>query len=219
MPRPLLIFPLGSTEQHGPHLPLETDTIIIEAVVTGVVHQLASTHIHVAPTMAVTASDEHRGFPGTLSIGTEATTAAIVSMCRSARKWTCGVVIANGHGGNHDALANATGALAHEGIAHRVWNLPAYAGGDSHAGHTETSLMLHIAPQLVRTASIERGNTAPVKELIEPMRTGGVAAVSGNGILGDPTTATADHGAQVLEMYITSLHRAVTESLREWSGR
>jgi creatinine amidohydrolase len=217
MSRPLLILPLGSTEQHGPHLPVETDTIIIDAVVAQCAKN-ESPDIHIAPTMNVTASDEHLGFPGTLSIGTEATTSAVVALCRSASNWARGVLIVNGHGGNHDALVATSSALTFEGVAHRVWNLPAYNGADMHAGHTETSLMLHIAPHLVNREAIEPGNTSSASELIATMRSGGVHSVSANGVLGDPTTATAEHGAQVLRFYTQSLNSAIAQCLNDWTA-
>jgi creatinine amidohydrolase len=217
MSRPLLILPLGSTEQHGPHLPIETDSIIVDAVVAQCVDS-TSADVHIAPTMNVTASDEHLGFPGTLSIGTEATTAAVVALCRAAFEWTRGVLIVNGHGGNHDALVATSSALTFEGVAHRIWNLPAYNGADMHAGHTETSLMLHIAPTLVRRDAIEPGNTSSASELIESMRSGGVRSVSANGVLGDPTTATAEHGAQVLRLYAQSLESAIAQCLNDWNA-
>ena len=68
------------------------------------------------------------------------------------------------------------------------------AGGDAHAGHTETSVMLHISPNDVLTDRWLTGNRAPLPELLPSMRRGGVAAVSPVGVLGDPTTATAGEG-------------------------
>ena len=70
----ILLLPLGSYEQHGPHLPFDTDTIIIDSVVTHVIRdtQIDANTFVVAPTIAISASDEHAGFPGTLSTGTDA---------------------------------------------------------------------------------------------------------------------------------------------------
>ncbi|MFN5650364.1 MAG: creatininase family protein, partial [Actinomycetes bacterium] len=96
----LVVVPLGSWEQHGPHLPPDTDSVIISAVVAAAAGGREG--ITVAPTLGITASDEHAGFGGTLSIGTEATAAAVVAIARSA-SWASGVLFANGHGGNADA--------------------------------------------------------------------------------------------------------------------
>ena len=202
----IVLLLLGAFEQHGPHLPLHTDTIIIEAVVHNAL-KLCPTiaeRFVVAPTLAITASDEHAGFEGSLSTGTTALVDSVVAICRSA-SWALGVCIVNGHGGNADALSRITAALQHEKISHNVWSLPAYEGGDMHAGHTETSVLLHIAPHVVDMSRAEKGATGIASDLIAAMRDAGVAAVSSNGIIGDATTATAEHGASVMSLYARSL--------------
>lgn len=216
---PLLILPLGAWEQHGPHLPLDTDTIIINRVVSDVLtaEVLKDTDIIVAPTIAITASDEHQGFPGTLSTGTQALKDSVVAICRSA-SWARGVCIVNGHGGNTDALAAITSALEYEEITHSVWSLPSYVGGDMHAGHTETSLMLHIAPDAVRDIPLESG-TQFSSGIINAMREKGVQGISTNGIIGDATTATASHGEAVLALYTRSLHEHLMKCISEWPTR
>lgn len=213
----VLVLPLGAWEQHGPHLPLDTDTIIIEAVIAA---SLASPLLDaddylVAPTVAITASDEHDGFIGGLSCGTDALVSTVVSICRSAR-WARGVCVVNGHGGNIDALGRITSALDHEGIGHTIWSLPGYEGGDMHAGRTETSLLLHIDPRLVRTDRIQPGPMIEPSGAIRTMRTQGVKAVSENGVLGDPTTATAEHGLEVLTMYTDSMVSMLRDAARRW---
>lgn len=216
---PLLILPLGAWEQHGPHLPLDTDTIIINRVVSDVLitEELKHYDIIVAPTIAITASDEHHGFPGTLSTGTQALKDSVVAICRSA-SWASGVCIVNGHGGNSDALGAMTSALEYEQITHSVWSLPSYIGGDMHAGHTETSLMLHIAPDLVRSIPLESG-TPFASGIIDAMREQGVQGISTNGIIGDATTATTSHGEAVLALYTRSLHEHIMKCVSEWSSR
>ncbi len=202
----ILLLPLGAWEQHGPHLPFDTDTIIIDSVVT---HALSDTQVDedafvIAPTFAISASDEHIGFPGTLSTGTEPLVQSVVAICRSA-SWSLGVCIVNGHGGNADALARISSALTYEKIRHSIWSLPSYDGSDMHAGHTETSVMLYVAPGTVQTDRIERGTVGDASALVTQMRTSGVAGVSTNGVLGDPTTATREHGIAVMNLYSSSL--------------
>ena len=202
----IVLLLLGAFEQHGPHLPLHTDTIIIEAVVNNAL-KLCPTiaeRFVVAPTLAITASDEHAGFGGSLSIGTTALVDSVVGICRSA-SWASGICIVNGHGGNADALSRIASALQYEQISHNVWSLPSYEGGDMHAGHTETSVLLHIAPHMVDMSRAEKGATGNASDLIAAMRDAGVAAVSSNGIIGDATTATAEHGASVMSLYARSL--------------
>jgi len=191
---PTLIVPLGSTEQHGPHLPLDTDTRIATAVARMVAEQLG--HL-LAPAIAYGASGEHQEFPGTVSIGTAALTAVLVEYGRSACEWASRVVFLNGHGGNVDALRAATSTLRAE-RRDVVWFSSWAAGGDAHAGHTETSLLLHLSPQLVHSDRWVTGNREPLAALLPTLRREGVGAVSSSGVLGDPTTATAEAGARIL---------------------
>ena len=85
----------------------------------------------------------------------------------------------------------------------------AAAGGDAHAGHTETSVLLHISPADVRTDRWLAGNGAPLPELLPSMRRGGVAAVSRIGVLGDPTTATAAEGRRIFAEMVDGCVRRV----------
>ena len=211
----IVVLPLGAWEQHGSHLPLNTDSIIINAVVEAAVKQVMNATMFIAPTLAITASDEHDGFSGTLSTGTEALVQSVVAICRSA-SWARGVCIANGHGGNADALQHIASALHHEGITHSIWSLPSYKGGDMHAGHTETSLMLYLQPEAVRTDAIEPGTSGSPSDLVDSMRSGGVKAVSVNGVLGDPTTATAAHGNDVFTLYTNSFASHLTTVCSNW---
>jgi len=211
----IVVLPLGAWEQHGSHLPLNTDSISISAVVRAAMQQMTDVSFFVAPTIEISASDEHEGFSGTLSTGTEALVQSVVAICRSA-SWARGICIANGHGGNADALQLITSALRHEGITHSIWSLPSYKGGDMHAGHTETSLMLHLHPDSVRTDVIEPGASGSTADMVDSMRSGGVIAVSENGVLGDPTTATAAHGIDVFNLYSKSLVSHLTSVCLNW---
>jgi len=215
----ILLLPLGSFEQHGPHLPFDTDTIIIDSVVSRALSEerIEVDKFLVAPTIAISASDEHAGFSGTLSTGTEALTQSVVAICRSA-SWSQGVCIVNGHGGNADALARISSALTYEKIAHSIWSLPSYDGADMHAGHTETSVMLHVAPDKVHTERIEAGTVGDASALVAQMRTSGVAGVSDNGVLGDPTTATSEQGVAVMKLYSSSLASHLAALSTEWIG-
>ena len=215
----VLVLPLGSFEQHGPHLPLDTDTIIIDSVVAQALrdsHIIAGSFM-VAPTVAISASDEHAGFPGTLSTGSAALADSVVAICRSA-SWAQGICIVNGHGGNTDALARIGSALTYEKIRHSVWSLPSYEGADMHAGHTETSVMLHIDSAKVQIDRIEPGTIGDASSLVAQMRTSGVVGVSTNGVLGDPTTATSEHGVAVMKLYSSSLAAHLATLTKEWLG-
>ena len=206
-PRATLFVPLGSTEQHGPHLPLDTDTRIALAVAERAASRCDGVH---APPLAYGASGEHAGFAGTLSIGTEALRVVVIELVRSARNTFDRVVLVNGHGGNHATLVSAVDQLVDEG--HEVLLWWPRLDGDAHAGHTETSLLLAIAPESVRTERLEAGNTAPLDELMGDLMTGGVAAVSDTGVLGDPTGATAESGQTMLDALVDDL----VEAVRAW---
>lgn len=213
----IVVLPLGSWEQHGPHLPLHTDTVIVDAVVDAALKDpsLSNNKFLRAPTLPITASDEHDGFTGGLSSGTEALVATVVAIARSA-SWARGICIVNGHGGNTPALAKIASALEYEKIPAHMWSLPSYAGGDMHAGHTETSLLLHIAPAQVRQDLIEVGATDITAKEIDLMKISGVKAVSPNGVLGDPRQASAEHGRKVLALYTESLTTALHSCIAQW---
>ena len=189
---PTVLVPVGSVEQHGPHLPLDTDTRIASAVAAAAARELG---IPVAPPIAYGASGEHQGFPGTVSIGTAALENLLTEYGRSACDWAARLVFVNGHGGNVEALRGAVVLLRQEG-RDTTWCTPAVRGAaDAHAGHTETSVLLHLSPELVRTDELLPGTTGELAALMPRLRSGGVRAVSESGVLGDPTTATAADGA------------------------
>ncbi|OBJ16124.1 mycofactocin system creatininase family protein [Mycobacterium colombiense] len=203
-----VLVPLGSTEQHGPHLPLDTDTRIAAAVAGGAQARLGHEWL-VAPAIAYGASGEHQSFAGTISLGTEALTLLLVEYGRSAAGWARRLVFVNGHGGNVEACRRAVALLRTEG-RDVGWSPCLTAGGDAHAGHTETSVLLHISPAVVRTEQSVAGNTAPLPELLGSMRRGGVAAVSPVGVLGDPTTATAAEGKRIFAEMVDGCVRRVS---------
>jgi mycofactocin system creatininase family protein len=203
--RPLLCVPVGSCEQHGPHLPIGTDTIVAEAIAAGLAARRGD--VIVAPSLTVTASGEHAGFPGTLSVGTDTTAAMLVELVRSA-DWSAGVVFVNGHGGNRDAVDRAMTTLDRDGRPALPW-WPCIPGGDAHAGRIETSLLLALRPDLVRLDAAVAGETAPLAVIASRLRTAGVRSVAPNGVLGDPTGATADEGRALLVRLVDDLTRAV----------
>jgi creatinine amidohydrolase len=204
----LLVVPVGSFEQHGPHLPLDTDTVVASALVDEVAEL---PFVLVAPPLAFGASGEHAGFAGTLSIGRDVLADVLVELVRSARGTCAGVVFVCAHGGNADGLRLAKERCRSEGDQVLVWGARV-AGGDAHAGQTETSLMLAIAPDAVRYGRLEPGCTETLDTLLPQLRAGGVKAVSPNGVLGDPTHATAAEGRLLFD----SLVEELTGALEWW---
>ncbi len=131
-PRTLLV-PVGSLEQHGPHLPLDTDTRIAAAVARRAA--AGDPALLLAPPLAYGASGEHEGFPGTLSIGHDALRAVLVELGRSAARWANRLVFVNGHGGNLPTVPAAVTRLRAEG-REVAWVGCTVPEGDAHAGRT-----------------------------------------------------------------------------------
>jgi creatinine amidohydrolase/Fe(II)-dependent formamide hydrolase-like protein len=147
-----------------------------------------------APPVAYGASGEHETFPGTVSIGHDALRAVLVELGRSACRWASRLVFVNGHGGN---LAAVTGAVT-------------LLRAEQQRG---------LGASAVRTDVAEAGNTAPLADLLPAMRRGSVRAVSGNGVLGDPTGAGAAEGEQLLAALVEELQTALARWCPGADGR
>ena len=221
----LAVLPVGATEQHGPHLPVETDTLLATAAARALAPGADAaagigcedeveigvdfaTTTRVLPALASGARGEHQAFPGTVSMGTDALAMSVLEIGRSVATWADRLLVVNGHGGNVEALRRAVTRLRFEGrdaawLSCRASEDPA----DTHAGHAETSLLLHLHPELVRTDLAEPGCTEPLAHILPAMRRGGVAAVSSNGVLGDPTTATDVEGERLWGLLVADARR------------
>jgi len=204
----VLIVPLGATEQHGPHLPLETDTLIAVAVAEAV--GAARDDVAVAPALPYGSSGEHAGFPGTLSLGQEALELALIELVRSADRFDA-VVLASWHGGNAEPLARAVARLRAEGRRVVAWD-PRPGAADLHAGRTETSLVLALAPERVGPAR-PVGVVEPLEVVLPQLRARGVRAVSPNGVLGDATGAGPEEGRAIFARLVDDLAACVDASL------
>lgn len=201
----VLAIPLGSTEQHGPHLPLSVDTDVALALCQRLA--AARPQVLVAPAVAYGSSGEHAGFPGTLSIGQAALELLVLELCRSAGDTFDRVLLVSGHGGNAGALSRALRTLRAESRDVRVFS-PRWPG-EPHAGRPETAMLLALSPDRVRMSLAARGETRPLEALLPQLREGGVRAVTGTGVLGDPTGANAAEGAALLDELTTELIAAV----------
>jgi mycofactocin system creatininase family protein len=201
----VLALPVGATEQHGPHLPLTTDTEIAVALVDGLA--TARRRVVAAPPVAYGSSGEHDGFAGTLSIGQEVTELLVVELGRSASATFDRLVLVSAHGGNREPLRRAQRRLRAEGRDVLMWS-PSWPG-DAHAGRVETSLMLAIAPDRVQLDRAAAGAGAPLGELLPRLVAEGVRAVSRNGVLGDPADASAAEGRALLADAVARLAAVV----------
>jgi creatinine amidohydrolase len=214
-----LLLPLGATEQHGPHLPLATDTLIACAVAERAARLLGGTAV--APPVSVGASSEHRDFPGTISLPHEVLAALVEQLCHGLRRRGFGrIAVFSAHGGNGRALALAADRLG-DGVLilpdFRMAPVLAAHGIDAgragaHAGLAETSAVLAIDAHLVRMNRAEAGYVGPLEDVWGALTTAGLRPVTANGVLGDPTGASPALGELCLDAWAA----AVVETVARW---
>ncbi|MFG3025395.1 mycofactocin biosynthesis peptidyl-dipeptidase MftE [Streptomyces sp. NPDC048254] len=214
----LVLVPVGSTEQHGPHLPFDTDTTVALVVAQRTADALPRGSCLVAPALVYGASGEHADFPGTISVGHEALREVIVELARSLSLWAGRVLFVNGHGGNAATLDTGLALLRAEGHE-AAWTGCETPGGDAHAGRTETSLMLHLAPERVRLDAAVAGDTRPLAVLLPDLMAHGVRAVSPSGVLGDPAGASAEEGRRTMDAMVSATVRRITAWAVDGRGR
>lgn len=221
----LLLLPLGATEQHGPHLPIQTDTLLATAACA---YSSANTGVPVAPPLAYTVSAGHTAkWPGTFSVLHETFLATLRQLAAwaAATGWKR-LLFINSHFGNDATLRAAVDQirLAHLGkllvgarntyaLTPEIWQAFIADAADLHANRAETSLLLHLAPEFVH---LDR-----LKEADDPDRTTNsifsypVAQTSLNGVTGQPSAATAHEGAalfqQIGEALAEIVERAKTD--------
>lgn len=203
-----LVIPLGSTEQHGPHLPVSTDADLALALALALDGRRRD--IVVGPMISYGSSGEHAGFPGTLSIGQEALELLLLELGRSAAMTFAHLLLVSTHGGNAEPVHRAVDRLRAESRDLLAWS--PRIRGDAHAGHTETSLLLFLRNDHVLMDFAVAGDTRPIRELMPILRERPIQAVSPNGVLGDPTGASALLGAAMFRELVDDLVAAV----RKW---
>lgn len=225
-PEHVLVLPLGSHEQHGPHLPFATDTLGVEAVLDAALARLEpGIPLVIAPTVPFGSSDHHLAYPGTLSLTSETYLAVLKDLLGSlVRGGFRRAFLLNGHGGNHELaeLAGRDVALA-EGIDVGIgtwWRIAAPplaqlgVPNAGHAGAFETSLMLATRPDLVRVpvGTHDAGPPlVPGRALYRLERHGFWDAI--DGVTDDPARADALLG----EAYLEAAGREVAAALREFA--
>jgi creatinine amidohydrolase len=230
VPQALVVLPVGSTEQHGPHLPVITDTISVEHIARAAASEASKmVPVLVTPTLPFGSSDHHLPFGGTLSMRTDTYYRVLCELVESlitggAKR----VFIINGHGGNHEVaqLAARDMALKHpvSVAAGSYWvvawdaliSVKAYAVGrfPGHAGAFETSQVLAIRPDLVRQPLPHRDEPVPTAppEASRPYRGefhGWWQSI--NGFTDSPDRATAALGQAFLETAARAVAAAFVE--------
>jgi creatinine amidohydrolase/Fe(II)-dependent formamide hydrolase-like protein len=230
----ILCLPLGAIEQHGPHLPLNTDVVIAEELTRTLIERWGDLFdLWQLPTVSIGLSREHDWAPGTLSFSLQGFAGLIMELGRALTRSlpTRNLVIINGHGGNRGILEN----LLHELVAELALNCcvihpfdlcKALAAGpiaDIHGGAGETSVMLALAPELVRMGKVAPADPAARQALIAalifdrgvtwPWRTDDPQLAEA-GIIGDPPAASAEMGRAMVESIVGEA-RGVFERLLE----
>ena len=229
--RSVIVQPLGAIEQHGPHLPFNTDLLIAQRVAEAAVGRVGDElDVWALPPLAYTKSNEHAWSAGTISLSATTLLAVLDDIGRCvARTPACKLVFMNGHGGNSAlvGVANRELRLQHglmTFLAHP--GLPPDQGGESpaselgmgiHAGADETSIMLHLAPDLVDMSTAVR-NVPEQLAANEHVRFGGPVGFGWlsndfgtDGHIGDPTTATADRGDVLFNGAVDAFCSALAE--------
>lgn len=236
-PGSTVVWPFGSIEQHGPHLPLGTDALFAERVCSAVLARLPDDQpIWQLPTQSLGFSHEHRGFAGSLSLTPEVVLGLVQAVGSDlAAAGFQRLVLFNGHGGQIALLEVAARQLhsAHPALAVLpcfLWRGPEGLGeripepersSGLHAGLAETSLMLHLAGELVGPARQAGGSAAspPAGWSLE-----GAAPcawltreLSANGVIGDPRGASSDLGADLFDLLVAGWLRRFASLLNsDW---
>jgi len=218
----ILCLPIGSIEQHGPHLPLNTDAVLAEEYTRRIVARFGETYdCWQLPTLAVSLAREHEWAPGTLSLSLAGMSALLRDLGRTIARGlpARNLAIVNGHGGNRgilEALAQdlrADFALNVCVLHPAVWMDAGAPAGlpDIHGGKNETSLMLAIAPQLVRRDAIAQLKNPPDgdrvrRTVLDPAVTWPWTSDESDGadlgVIGDPRAGSAEFGNRLLEQVV-----------------
>ncbi|MFI6163479.1 creatininase family protein [Micromonospora haikouensis] len=204
------VLPVGSFEQHGDHLPLLTDTIVACAIAKAAA---AAYDLMLLPPVTISCSQEHTGWPGSVSIRSSTLARIVTDVAESLR--SSGVdrlVVVNGHGGNY-VLSNVVQEANVGGrrmalyprredweTARRQAELDSSGHDDMHAGEIETSLLLHLCPELVHDSHRAADHRAERPDLLVV----GMRGYTDTGVIGAPSLATASKGKAVLDSLTAS---------------
>lgn len=225
----LLVLPTAAIEQHGHHLPLATDTLINNLLLGKALEKISpNASIYALPPVCYGKSNEHIGFPGTLSVSASTFMAVVRDIGASvAAAGFRKLVLYNTHGGNSslvDVMARdlraefglrtfalfGSGGISFEGIS------PQEKAYGFHAGEIETAFLLSATPELVDTTAYTVNYIAQVDkpELLKPENASATFAwltrdIAASGVMGDPTPATAENGARWVEQAAARIAQAL----------
>ncbi|WP_458209803.1 creatininase family protein [Haladaptatus sp. NG-SE-30] len=238
----ILVVPIGSLEQHGEHLPVATDTILVDAIVTESANRVADDlPILVTPPVWTGYSPHHLPFGGTVTLDNETLRQVLTEIADSALENRFdALLLVNGHGGNASLVDDVTSAIGVAHPDHEILSLTYFelatsfvddiresdTGGMAHGGEFETSLLMHLHPDLVREdriegeypdepyehASVDLVESDPLS-VYRPFN-----AYSSSGAIGDPGLASADKGERLFDHLCDTLGDILQEIHEQTTG-
>ncbi|MBV1866271.1 MAG: creatininase family protein [Rhodobacteraceae bacterium] len=230
----VVILSVSATEDHGPHMPLDTDTVLGMAVAEGAAKK-APDDILVMPPIPYGFNEHHKDFPGVIWIEPETLISFITDVTKSlAHHGFRRILLLNSHGSNHPVLdLAARKTVIQSGIicvSASYWNLisqrinelrKSEIGGIAHAGEFEAAIYMHLHPELVDLNKAEKQilHNAGSKFFNLDLAAGGSPAnlvrwwseISPDGTMGDPTVADAETGRLFLEAAVNATVELVQE--------
>ena len=221
--RLIAVLPVGAQEQHGAHLPLETDTVLATGVARRIADEIGG---WLLPAIAFGEAWSAEAWPGTLSVSAETLRATIVDLARGLKRiGVAGLVTVNGHFGNRAPIASAIDALAPGGLPVLQLDYPGLeeaaaqfcvstpAGpGFYHADEVETAMMLALAPDMVcMDLAAAEYPVFPVDFGTRPIQ---LRTFNSSGVFGDPRPATAATGEKIIGHIVSRSLAAI----RDWEA-
>lgn len=207
------LLPTGSTEQHGPHCPMATDTIIAEAIAMRAAEE---TETFLLPTINIGVSREHANFPGSLYLNPEVFRAQLRDIILSTNN--SGInkfVVVNGHGGNVSSIQEVCKELYHDHDVKAIewtWFNALSPREMGHAGKLETSLIMYLREELINKP-IQKGVKSWGKKLHGTRIAYDTKEFTENGVVGDPTKASKEKGGELFKKSVDKLADLVRDFL------
>jgi creatinine amidohydrolase len=212
----LALLPVGSTEQHGPHLPLGTDCLTASAVAEAAADAYEG-EVVLAPTVPIGVAEEHCAFSGTLWVQPDTLRSYVRETIGSlAHHGWDRVVVVNGHGGNVRALGEVCELISRHDDAYAVpftWfeAVGEHRGEMGHGGPLETALVRHAHPDLVREERVEGASAGAADGWGEWVSYTNLAVDSAefteNGVVGDPAEGSRERGKELERLAVDALVR------------